>query len=38
MKEYNKPIIEDEDIEIEDICSTSGGETEEGVEQDFPWN
>lgn len=25
MKEYQKPFIEDEEIEIEDICLVSGG-------------
>jgi len=25
MKEYLKPFIEEEDIEIEDICAVSGG-------------
>lgn len=25
MKEYQKPFIEDEEIDIEDICTVSGG-------------
>ena len=37
MKEYKKPFIEDEEILIEDICVASGGETTEGVSEDFPW-
>jgi len=38
MKKYEKPIIEDELIEIEDICSASnGGETEDGIEIPFPF-
>ena len=36
MKLYEKPYIEDELIEIEDICGTSGGTTENGVEVPFP--
>lgn len=27
MKEYIKPFIEDEDIEIEDICNVSSGDS-----------
>lgn len=39
MKEYTKPFIEDEDIELEDvIASSDGGSTENGVEEQFPWN
>ena len=39
MRDYIKPFIEDEDIEIEDICTQSVvDETEEGKEVDFPWN
>lgn len=39
MRDYIKPFIEDEDIEIEDICTQSVvDETEEGQEVDFPWN
>ena len=37
MKNYEKPFIEDEQIEIEDICSVSGGDTTAGVEVQFPW-
>ena len=33
MKEYNKPYIEEESIEIEDICGTSTP-----TKQDDPFN
>lgn len=38
MKKYEKPIIDDEIIEIEDICNASnGGATENGINVDFPF-
>ena len=38
MKEYTKPLIEDEEIVLEDvIASSDGGSTEDGVKEDFPW-
>ncbi len=35
MKEYIKPYIEDEEIEIEDICNASNGLGEKTVTDDF---
>ena len=32
MKEYQKPFIEDEKIEIEDICTVSGGTRSVGID------
>jgi hypothetical protein len=32
MKDYLKPYIEDEEIEIEDICNVSGGTRSVGVD------
>ena len=38
MKEYIKPFIEDEEIELEDvIAASSGGETTNGQNVD-PWD
>ena len=39
MKNYEKPIIEEELIELEDVIAASiGGETDKGVEVDFPFS
>lgn len=35
MKQYNKPILEEEIINIEDICLESGGTTNDGQSLDF---
>lgn len=35
MRDYIKPFIEDEEIEIEDICSVSGGTRGVDVDTDI---
>ncbi len=32
MRDYIKPFIEDEDIEIEDICTISNGPTDDPLD------
>lgn len=34
MKEYTKPLIEDEEINIEDICTTSFTEPQDSFKND----
>lgn len=39
MKKYEKPYIDEEIIEIEDVIAASqGGETEEGIKIPFPFD
>ena len=39
MKEYSKPYIEEEVIELEDVIAASnGGQTKDGVNFDWPFD
>ena len=39
MKEYTKPYIEEELIELEDVIAASpGGETKDGINVDWPFD
>ena len=38
MRDYIKPIIEDENIEIEDICTTSFGSPKDTYSEDDEMN
>ena len=39
MKEYTKPLIEDEEIELEDVIAASTEEsTNDGEMNQFPWS
>lgn len=38
MKNYSKPFINDEEIELEDVIAASnGGDTQDGIKVD-PWD
>ena len=38
MKEYNKPYIEDEEIELEDVIAASGTRGLDGEDETDPFN
>ena len=39
MKEYTKPLSEDEEIEIEDVIAASTQDsTDDGEMNEFPWS